>query len=135
MSEMKIHKGIAYEGVPKVLRSRVVNAAGTNITQAVTTAVTYIVDRYDSEEEAELDQNPTSVTAESNSGAVASLIFDTLQTWDEDSTGYNFQHTLPAASFPVGDKWYRIEEWIDATSGEDFPAGIWILYCHPTTKD
>jgi hypothetical protein len=135
MSEMRIHKGTAYEGVGKVIRSRIVNYADTDITQASVTAITYLVDQYDSEREAEEDSNATSIQTITSSGTVSSLVFNTLQAWDVDDDGYNFQHTLPAASFPTGNKWVRVEEWIDATSGEDFCGGIWIFEVKATGKD
>jgi hypothetical protein len=135
MSEMRIHKGIAYEGVGKVIRSHIVNYADTDITQATVTAITYLVDQYDSEREAEGDSGATSIQVEVTAGSVASLVFNTLQAWDVDDDGYNFQLTLPAASFPTGNKWNRVEVWIDPTSGEDFCGGIWIFEVKATGKD
>jgi hypothetical protein len=137
MSQMKIHKGEAYEGAPLTIRARVVNASGTAITQASVNAlgVTYIVDQYNSEREAELDSDATSIITSTSAGAVSSVVFDTLQSWDVDDTGYNLAFTLPPASFPTGDKYVRVSVWIDPASGDDFPGVIGIFYVWPTTKD
>jgi hypothetical protein len=135
MSEMTIHKGECFEGVGKVIRSRVVNYADADITQASVTAITYIFNQYPDADDAEADANATPVQIEVTAGTVSSLVFNTLQTWPDDENGYNFAMTLPAASFPVGGKFYRVEVWIDPTIGEDFLAGIWILECHATARD
>lgn len=138
MSKMKIHEDICYEGVPKVIMSHVVGVAATAITQAVITAVTYIVDQYASRDDAMADANATSVTAETSAGSVSSLVYDSLQTnndWEADSSGYNFKFTVPAASFPTGGKWYRVEVWMDPVSGEDFLAGVWVFECLATARD
>jgi hypothetical protein len=135
MSEMKPHKGICYEGVPKVIRSYISNAAAAAITQASTTAVTYIVDQYDDYDDAIDDNNATSIQTEVTAGSVSSLIYDTAQSWDEHDTGYNFQMTLPAASFPTKGKWYAVEVWVDPASGEDFIGGQWFFECQATRKD
>jgi hypothetical protein len=135
MSEMRIHKGVAYEGVGKVIRSCIKNYADTNITQATVTAITYLVDQFNSEKEAEECSSPTEITAETSAGSVSSLVFDTLQSWDVDDDGFNFQLTLPAASFPTGGKWNRVEVWVDPTSSEDFCGGIWIFEVLSTGRD
>lgn len=138
MSQMKIHRDLAYEGTPKVVMARIVGAAAANITQATITAITYIVDQYDSEPDAEADSGATSVQTETSAGSVSSLVYDTLQTdndWDADDSGYNFKLTLPAASFPVGGKWNRVEVWFDPTSGEDFLGFVGIFEVLSTAKD
>jgi hypothetical protein len=138
MSQMQIHKGIAYEGAPKVIMARIVGAAATNITQATVNAISYIADQYDSEPEAEADSSPTSIQVETDAGAVSSLVFNTLQTdndWEADDEGYNFKMTLPPATFPLGNKWVRVSVWIDPTSGDDFPGFIGIFEVIATTKD
>jgi hypothetical protein len=111
MSQMQIHKGIAYEGAPKVIMARIVGAAATNITQATVNAISYIADQYDSEPE------------------------QTDNDWEADDEGYNFKMTLPPATFPLGNKWVRVSVWIDPTSGDDFPGFIGIFEVIATTKD
>jgi hypothetical protein len=54
---------------------------------------------------------------------VADSVFDTLQTdgrWTEDSTGYNFRDTIPAASLASGSSQYRVEYKVTTTSGSIF---------------
>lgn len=138
MTQAKIYRGTCFEGVPKVLMARVQGAAATNITQATVTALSYTVDQYDSEDDAIADANATSVATSTNLTPVSSYVYDSLQTdndWQADTTGYNFKFTAPAASFPVGNKWVRVEAWVDPTSGEDFPAGVWVLEVLATAKD
>ena len=138
MSTPKIHRDIAYEGVPKVVMARVVGAAATNITQSTVSSLSYIVDQYDSEDDAVQDANATSVTTETSLSPVSSYVYNALQTdndWDADGTGYNLKVTLPAASFPAGNKWNRVEIWVTPTSGEAFPGFVGIFEVIATTKD
>jgi hypothetical protein len=138
MSQAKIFRGTCFEGAPKVLMARVQGAAATNITQATVTALSYTVDQYDSEDDALADENATSVATSTALTPVSSYVYDTLQTdndWQADSSGYNFKFTAPAASFPAGSKWVRVEVWVDPTSGEDFPGGVFVLEVLATAKD
>ena len=138
MSQQKIHRGIAYEGTPKVVMARVVGAAATAITQDSINAISYIADQYDSEDEAVRDSNPTSIQTETSAGSVASLVYNTMQTdndWEADDTGYNFKLTLPPATFPAGNKWVRVEVWCDPTTGDDFIGFVGVFEVVATTKD
>lgn len=135
MSDFTPYVGICYEDTPKVLRSYVDNIDEEAIDQASTDEVNYLVKQYDSKSKAEDDIDGTTIQAEATAGSVADLIFDTLQTWRLDDRGFNFQMTLPAASFPTKGKWYVVEVWVTPQAGEDFQAGIWILECLPTRRD
>lgn len=135
MSHPKYLKAKVFEGSPCTLYARVEGgAAGTPITQATISAITYIVDQYDSEREAERDQNPTSISIEGSAGSVSSIVFDTLQTWDVDDEGYNVAFTVPASKFPEGDKYNVVELWFDPTSGDDF-CQPWIVEVMKSRKD
>jgi len=62
--------------------------------------------------------------------AVASVVFDTLQTdgrWSRDETGYNFRDRIEAVNFPTGGRTYRVEYLFTGVSGEKF----WIIFEHP----
>ena len=56
--------------------------------------------------------DPTTPTREP-AVTVSSAILDTPVTdgedWDEDDTGYNFQHDLLSTDFPTGERRYRVE--------------------------
>lgn len=119
-----------FEDAPIVLMDRVKNIAGDYITQASVSTITYRVDAYSSQRDAETCSNATEVT-DDTSLTVSAVVYDTLQTaapWDStaDSAGYNFRFTLPAASRPVGDKWHRVEVVITPSTGDAFPL-VWII--------
>lgn len=128
MNRTKYAQG--FEDAPIVLMDRVKNIAGAYITQASVSTITYRVDAYSSQRDAETCSNATEVT-DDTSLTTADVVYDTLQTaapWDStaDATGYNFRFTLPAASRPVGDKWHRVEVIITPTSGDAYPL-VWIV--------
>lgn len=57
----------------------------------------------------------------SGSLTVANVIFDTLQTgtiWDADPIGYNFKAKLLAASFPTGERTYRVQFLLTLTGAD-----------------
>ncbi len=116
MSAQTIIRGTIYEDFAATLLARVTGNAGTNITQASLTSITYAV----------YDRSVNPVTAV-NTGTltIASVVYDTLQTtddrWDVDTTGYNFAYTFPGTLFPSGNREYRVEVKFTPTSGEAFP--------------
>lgn len=104
------HAAIGHEGFP--------------VKQAQVLAITYkVFDRDDGD----------AITA-SGALTVADVVFDALQTdavWYQDSSGYNFLHSVPASAFPTGDHKYRIEYVITLAGGsvthlliEDLARGI-----------
>lgn len=126
----RIHYAEVFEDSPKVLMDRVQNITGANITQAVITSISRQVFEYGSQEEAESNTEGTEVGTAA-SLTVSDVVFDTLQTtapWDStvDATGYNFKDVVPAAKFPTGRKWYRVEYLVTPTTGEAFPI-VWIV--------
>lgn len=69
--------------------------------------------------------------------AVASVIFDTLQTtadWQADTTGYNFRAALPGSYWPDGDSTYQAEVTFTPVDGDPFKA-VWLLQCLGTYTD
>lgn len=86
-SGMVSGRGVASSGV--VLMARVIGANGVKITQALLTSIAYML---------------TDLTARTSGSTraltISSVVYDTYQTdagWTEDSTGYNFRYTIPAA--------------------------------------
>lgn len=113
MPAATIHTARVFEDGGAQCMARVVGNAGANITQASLTGITYVITNLRTRAE---------VTA-STALTVADVVFDALQTdarWTEDSTGYNFRHTVTAAELADGDTLYRVEYLFDPTSGEDF---------------
>lgn len=53
-------------------------------------------------------------------------VFDTLQTWDTDGTGYNFAHECSGAAFPSADMTYRVCYFASPTGGEEFPIALFL---------
>jgi len=93
---------------------RVLGNAGTAITQATISGITYYIN----------DLFDGSVVVASTALTVSSVVFDTYQTsdprWTEDTTGYNFATALPAGSFPSGNRVSLVTFKFDPVSGEDF---------------
>lgn len=135
MSHSKPFYGECQEGSGKTLRARIVGHADTPITQASINAsgVKLGVWKYTSIDEAEEDRNAAVVQAET-ALTTSAVIFDALQAWDVDSTGYNFAYAMPAALFPDGNVWYRVEVWIDPEIGEDFLGALFFLEGKATTR-
>lgn len=108
------------------LMDRVYGNAGTAITQATITAISYKVYSHTSKDKAVDAEDGTLIA--SGSLTVASVVFDTLQTdarWTKDSTGYNFRYDSPATDRPAGG-WHRYEIVFDPSSGENF-AAVWVV--------
>lgn len=110
MPSAAITKATVWEGGDAINMARVTGADAANITQASLTTIDWAVYKTDG-----------TVVSASASLTVSNVIFDTLQTdsrWTEDSTGYNFRHTVPAATLADGDTVYRVEYKMTATGGE-----------------
>jgi hypothetical protein len=87
------------------------------ITQATISTITYKL--YDV-----TGATPTTVVT-SASLTVASVVYDALQTdsrWTADGTGYNFAHTVAAASLSDANRAYRVEYRFVPATGEAFHA-------------
>lgn len=122
-----------FEDTSIVLMDRVKNLAGTYVTQASLSTMTYRVDEYASEADARSCSNGSPIVGTPTSLTIADCVFDTLQTsapWDStaDPTGYNIKITMPKTTRPNGGKWHRYEIILTPTSGADdaFPL-VWII--------
>lgn len=135
MSKSKPIFGECSENSGKTIRARIVGHADTPITQASidVNGVTLGVWKYTSKDDAVDDVNGTVVQAET-ALTTSAVIFDTLQAWDVDSAGYNFAYPMPASLFPDGGVWYRVEVWINPTSGADFLGALYFLDCGATSR-
>ena len=109
-------KGTIWEDGAATCMARVLGNAGTAITQASLTAITYKIYDIDSD-------TPTTVVS-SGTVTISTDVFDTLQTgarWTIDSTGYNYLTTFAASNFATPNHRYVIEVTFDPTSGDNFP--------------
>ena len=108
-----------------VLFARVQDSAGTNITQASVSTITYSVYLLDADWPQDRD-NRTAVTGhQAVAVSKTAAVFDALQTadtrWDVDATGYNFRHQIDVsanACFSVAGRFYLVEFTITPTSGQ-----------------
>jgi len=109
-----------------VLFARVVDSEGTNITQATISSIAYSAYLLDKDWPRDRN-NRTTVTGHSATDvAVASSVFDTLQTtdterWTVDATGYNFRYQLDVstnACFADAGRNYLIEFTLTPASGQ-----------------
>lgn len=108
--------GTIWEDGAATCIARILGNAGTAITQASLTAISYKI--------FDIDSSTPTTAITSSTLTISSVVFDTLQTgarWTVDSTGYNFLNTFAASNFATPDHRYRIEIIFDPTSGEDFP--------------
>jgi hypothetical protein len=111
-----------WEDSSLVVMARIRNQAGQYITQVSLQTIDCSV--YDMDNNKALVSNPT-IT-------ISTTVFDTLQTsvrWTKDTVGYNFLHTLPASSFPLGPRTYRVEYKFTPTSGDPFFL-VSLVYVH-----
>lgn len=125
-----IRRAEGFEDNPLVLMDYCKNLAGAAVTQASLSALTYRVDEYASQEDAEQCESGTE-TVDDTALTISSCIYDTLQTaapWDAvaNATGYNLRFTLPGTARPNGNKWHRVE--VNGTaSGVTFAMAVWIV--------
>lgn len=103
MANAAITHAIIWEGGDACLMARV-TLNGSNVTQASLTSITRKI--------FDLDGDTPTTAIDTATPAVASTIFDTLQTdgrWTVDETGYNFRNTIGGAEFPDPNHTYRVE--------------------------
>lgn len=113
--------GTVFKNGSVVLMARIVDAAGTDITQSGLSAVAYSI--------YELDAcRPDSLTVVAGHDSVnlnvADVVFDTLQTddlWTVDQEGYNFRHELDIQqneAFPIAGVHYQVRYVVTPTNGQ-----------------
>lgn len=115
-------RGTVFKNGSATLLARVVGADGSAVQQADIDSAEYTVYLLD-ETDPDAGTPVTGHTAEA--AAVASLIYDALQTddlWgDADATGYNFRHTLDVAdnqAFAAAGRSYRIVFELTPAAGQ-----------------
>jgi hypothetical protein len=110
---IKAVTGDTIEGTTTIVRARVVlGETDVAIVQADLSAISYTV--YDGTEQV---QGETALV-------VADTIYDTLQTWTVDTTGYNFRAVLPSTTFTDGGgKRYKIA--VKLTFSDDAVGFFW----------
>lgn len=94
------------QGTNPTLLARVRNPAGSLVTQAAVSAITFKT----------YDTAAPTVVVTSGSLDESVVIHDTLQTdarWTADTTGYNFEWIMPTANAPNTGKTYQVEVTID----------------------
>lgn len=114
--------GTVFEDGGASFMARVKGTDGSYITQATTTTITCAV----------FDRLEASVATPTVT--VSTSVFDTLQEsgattgkWnpDVDTTGFNFNHDMPAGTFTTGGRYY-VEYKVTPSGGADFV--FWIPY-------
>ena len=111
MPSAVIKKAKVFEDGGAQCMARIVGQSAAYITQASLTSITCKV----------FSRDGTNVSTPTIT--ISTSVFDTLQTddrWDEDSTGYNFRHTVAASVLTTGNETYRIEYKFTPVSGEVF---------------
>lgn len=111
MPEPTVHRSKVWEVGPRRPSARVV---GLNLALLVQNdATTAIPLEVFDESAADPD-----ATIFSTNRAIASTLFDTLQTWDLDAVGFNFQDTIGTNEVVLeGGHKYRLEYQISTSSG------------------
>jgi len=95
-------RGSCWEGCNFTCMARMVGDDNTAIIQSSVSSIAGKV----------FDKDDASDTGTALTVAVATSIFNTLQTddrWTEDVTGYNFRFTVPGSAIPDGGKAYLVE--------------------------
>jgi len=115
MSLVKPIDASVIEDADAIFMARIKAASGNNIQQSDLSEISVKV--FDLDDDDEETYSSTLVISDTD--------YDALQTdskWEEDDTGYNFQHTMPKDAFPTGDHCYRIEYKFTPLSGNPFYA-------------
>lgn len=116
MAAAAIKRGRVFEDGGACFMARVAGNDGEYITQVSISSI-----------DCTIKNARTQAAVSTPSVVVADSVFDTLQTdsrWSEDSTGYNFRHTVPAATFTTADTIYRVEYRFTPAVGEVF----WVVF-------
>lgn len=113
----KIYRASAFEGSVIVCLARVIGLDG----EAVTIVDVATIQRTVWDQGTSKTDTPSTADWD-ESVFVAATIYDSLQTgddsWDVDSTGYNFRDVVPGSSFPDGGHRYVIKYVITLATGE-----------------
>jgi len=111
-----------FEDEPTAFAARVVNLAQAAITIATVSSITTRVYLCTSRDNViagigTLVGSPITET-------VASVVYDTMQPWSKDSTGYNLKIEPDADVYFASGGWHRIESIVTPSTGQPFPV-VW----------
>ena len=90
------------------------NTEGDPYVQSDITSITYTVYALSG---ADLRTREAVTGYEDVSVTVSAAVFNSLQRWGEDATGYNFRHVVPPAAFPNPNVWYDVDYTINYADG------------------
>jgi hypothetical protein len=99
------------QGNPQVLRYRVLNGDGSNLTPSNVTAATLYVYSVD---------DGTETSPSGGLALTSSVVSATLQPWEVDSIGYNVSVTVPGMYFLNASTTYRVEVLITPNGFQPF---------------
>lgn len=110
--------GTVFAGGTGLLKARLVGSNDVALEQADVDAITYTID--------ELDQHDASAGTvveghEDVALVVSAVVFDTLQAWSVDDTGYNFSHEVDVSAnsaFATRGRAYRVTYRLTPASGQ-----------------
>lgn len=114
---MSVITGSGDERAGARIQALVVLDDGTPVVQADIDTIEYEV--FDVDVDQEDDAEAEFPTTGDGSIEPADCIFDELQPWSEDETGFNFSFVVPAACFP-GESIYRVDFKFTPVDGEVF---------------
>lgn len=124
---------------PKVLLDRLEIEGDVAVTADITSVASRVF-QYATYADAAADENGTEISSVQTTLAAACM-HDTLQLggmWNrKDAIGWNCRIDLPAAFFPTGGMYYRVEQVVQpsAVGSEPFSLVPWILYALPSAVD
>ena len=111
-----VTKGMIFEDSGTTLLARILGNAGTPITQASLSSISYAV--------FDLQGADPATAVQTGTLTISAVVFDALQTsdprWTVDDEGFNFAHAAPASWFNESTHTYRIEYKFTPASGEVF---------------
>jgi len=110
-----------YLGDDFAARARVTLLSGDYITQAALASVSRSV-----------FHGSTTPTSGPTSLTVANVVYDTLQEWDKDATGYNFAETLDNSLFTEAGDW-GVRYTFVTTGGTDSVVWFFVRVSDPRT--
>ena len=107
-----VFRGEIIAGYPAYCRGYFHDSMGVRLTQADVAQVTATITEVDG------TSDPIEVSYE-----VSEVVFDTLQSWGQDDTGYNVAVRIDGAYLPTANKQYQVLVEIEAadSSGDVYP--------------
>ena len=106
------------ENTALILRARILGSDGSAVSQSDLSTITYSTFK-------PLSSTPTTAIVDGTSLTISEVVFNTMQSWDRDSTGYNFRAVIPGSQLGDIDQ-YAIEVAFTETGGAVYYA-TWIV--------